>query len=357
MRIALVAPLFESVPPKLYGGTERVVHYLEGALVALGHEVHVFASGDSEICGTLHPTGQRALRLDTTRVDLLLPQMLQLDDLIEAAGDFDIVHFHSQPFHFPFAKRMATPNLTTLHGRLDLEEMREFFYGFRSLAYSSISHSQRQPLPFLNWQATVLHGLPENLLRFSAQPGKYLAFLGRISPEKRVDRAIEIARLAGLPIKIAAKIDKADEAYFRKIAPLFQLPHVEYVGEISDAQKSEFLGNALALLFPIDWPEPFGLVMLEAMATGTPVIAYRNGSVPEVIRPGVSGFIIDNIAEAVSAVEQVSEISRFGCRHEFERHFSARRMAENYVKVYKRLAHVESEEESETLAEERAEAV
>ncbi len=337
MRIAQVAPLHESVPPKLYGGTERVVHYLTEELVKMGHEVTLFASKDSETSAKLVPCCEQALRLSGVK-DRLAPHILQLEKVVQRANDFDIIHFHVDHVHFPLMRRLNTPHLTTLHGRLDLPELKPLFEEFRDMPVVSISDAQRTPLPFANWVGTVYHGLPKDLYRFYARPGDYLAFLGRISPEKRPDRAIKIAERAGMKLLIAAKVDEADKAYFEEvIKPLLKSPWVEFIGEINDKEKNEFLGKAYALLFPIDWPEPFGLVMIEAMACGTPVVAWRCGSVPEVIEEGVSGFIVESIEEAVEALEKVADIKRILCRKAFERRFTSEVMAQNYLKVYERV--------------------
>lgn len=338
MRIAQVAPLSESVPPKLYGGTERIVHYLTEELVGRGHDVTLFASGDSETTARLMPVVPKALRLDPRTQDPLAPHIVMLDRVARVAEDFDIIHFHVDYLHFPLFRYVDAPHVTTLHGRLDLYELQQVFNIFYDMPVISISNHQRAPLPMANWVATVHHGLPEDLYTFQAEPGRYLAFLGRISPEKRPDRAVEIAIRAGMPLKIAAKVDKADREYYEsQIKPLLEHPLVDYVGELNEQEKNTFLGNAYALLFPIDWPEPFGLVMLEAMACGTPLIAYRNGSVPEVIRQDETGFIVDSIEQAVAAVGQISQISRARCRSYFEKNFSARRMADGYEAAYHQL--------------------
>ncbi|MFO7173261.1 MAG: glycosyltransferase family 4 protein [Bacillota bacterium] len=338
MRIAQVAPLYESVPPRLYGGTERVVSYLTEELVRRGHEVTLFASGDSQTSANLVAICPQALRLGGA-VDQMCHHILMLEKVFQLADSFDVIHFHCDYLHFPLSRRFAkVPVVTTLHGRLDLPDIRPLYEEFRDQPVVSISDAQRRPLPFLNWQRTVYHGLPADLYTFHEKPGDYLAFLGRISPEKRVDRAIEIARRVGMRIKIAAKIDAADRAYYEeKIRPLMQDPLVEFIGEIGEKEKDEFLGNAYALLFPIDWPEPFGLVMIEALACGTPVIAYPHGSVPEVLEDGVTGFIVRSIDEAVAAVERIPEIDRRACRAAFERRFTAERMAEDYLEVYTKL--------------------
>jgi glycosyltransferase involved in cell wall biosynthesis len=338
MRIAQIAPLYESVPPQCYGGTERVVSYLTEELVRQGHEVTLFASGDSVTKARLVAPCQRSLRLDKHCVDQLAHHIVELELVLKESTRFDIMHFHLDYLHFPLSRRQDTPYLTTLHGRLDIPDLVRLYQEFTEVPVISISNAQRQPLPWLNWQGTVYHGLPEDLYRCHETPGPYLAFLGRISPEKRLDRAIEIAKRIGIMIKIAAKVDAVDRAYFEDIiAPLLKDPLVEYVGEISDNEKDEFLGNAYALLFPIDWPEPFGLAMIEAIACGTPVIAYRRGSIPEVIEDGVTGFIVDGLEAAITAVERISTLSRNYCRRVFEQRFSVSRMAEDYLALYQRL--------------------
>ncbi|MEQ1879249.1 MAG: glycosyltransferase family 4 protein, partial [Bdellovibrionia bacterium] len=339
MRIAQVAPLYESVPPTGYGGTERVVHNLTEELVRQGHEVTLFASGDSLSSAHLVSTCERALRLDAESKLPHFPHLLQLDRVIARAGEFDVIHFHTEPYHFPLLPFLKTATLSTLHGRLDLKEYPPFFHHFATEPLVSISDHQRLPLPWANWAATVYHGLPLDLYSLNHQPGDHVVFLGRISPEKRVDRAIEIARRAGLNIKIAAKIDPNERAYFeREIAPLFELPHVEYIGEIGESVKQEFLGQAKAMLFPIDWPEPFGMVMIEAMACGTPVIAYRNGSVPEIICNGINGYVVENEVEAAEALATIDSIDRRACRDYFDARFSVSAMAENYLHIYQNLA-------------------
>ena len=341
MRIAQVAPLYESVPPKLYGGTERVVSYLTEELVRQGHEVTLFASGDSITRARLVAACDRSLRLDQRCVDQMSHHFLLLERVFQRAHEFDVIHFHVDYLHFPLSRRQPYAQLTTLHGRLDLPDLVPLYEEFCDMPLVSISKAQREPLPWANWLATVYHGLPEHLYRPRTEPGTYLAFLGRVSPEKRVDRTIEIARRAGIPLRIAAKIDPTNEDYYeREIVPLLNDAgaEVEFVGEIGEAQKDEFLRHAYALLFPIDWPEPFGLVMIEAMACGTPVIAYRNGSVPEVLEDGVTGFVVNGMEAAIAAVERVPEISRGQCREVFEERFSARRMAHDYVQVYEHVA-------------------
>jgi glycosyltransferase involved in cell wall biosynthesis len=340
MRIAQIAPLHEAVPPKLYGGTERVVSYLTEALVDLGHDVTLFASGDSRTRARLEPVWPRALRLDPGTGDTLAPHLLLLEKVRRVAHTFDVLHFHLSYLPFPTFSLVDVPFLTTLHGRLDLLELQPMFDMFPQAPVVSISSSQRIALPNANWLDTVYHGLPENLLvpQPQMQPA-YLAFLGRICAEKRVDLAIEIAARAGLPVKIAAKVDNADAAYFRDvIQPLLSRPGVEFIGEIDDARKAGFLSGAQALLFPIDWSEPFGLVMIEAMACGTPVIAFNRGSVPEVIAHGVTGYIVDDVPGAVDAVTRLAALSRTEIRATFLRRFTSMIMAQRYVSIYAALA-------------------
>ncbi|HKD35610.1 MAG TPA: glycosyltransferase family 4 protein [Pirellulales bacterium] len=341
MKIAQVAPLFESVPPQRYGGTERVVSFLTEELVRRGHDVTLFASGDSRTAAKLVAGCPQALRLDKQSVDKMAPQLVLLERVFKQADDFDIIHFHCDYLHFPWSRRHICRRLTTLHGRLDIPELAPLYREFPNEPVVSISDSQRRPLYWANWVGTVYHGLPKNLFHFHAKPGEYLAFLGRISPEKRVDRAVRIAETLGMQLKIAAKVDSADRDYYeQKIKPLFKRNRslVEFIGEIGEQEKDEFLGRAYALLFPIDWPEPFGLVMIESIACGTPVIAYRHGSVPEVLDNGVTGFVVDNMAQAVHAVERIGDLSRLECRRTFERRFSVERMAEDYLSVYRGLA-------------------
>lgn len=338
MRIAQVAPLHESVPPKYYGGTERVVSYLTEELVRQGHDVTLFASGDSQTTAHLVPVCPRSLRLDDGCTDRLIYHYLMLESVFRRADEFDIIHFHVDYLHYPVSRRRAFAHVSTLHGRLDLPEHVLLYKEFNDMPVVSISNAQREPLPWINWQATVYHGLNPARFRVRTEPGQYLAFLGRISPEKGVEQAIEIARRVDMPLRIAAKVDQADREYYEsRIKPLLRDRRVEFVGEIGDQDKSEFLGNAYALLFPIRWPEPFGLVMIEAMACGAPVIAYRHGSVPEVMEDGRTGFIVNNLEQAVAAVQRVPEIDRAGCREVFERRFTAARMADDYVRVYERL--------------------
>jgi len=338
MRIAQVAPLHERVPPLLYGGTERVVSYLTEELVRQGHDVTLFASGDSITRAKLVACSERSLRLDERIIDPLAHHFVLLDEVFARAAEFDVLHFHIDYLHFPLSRRQQTPHVTTLHGRLDLPDLIPLYRKFGEMPVVAISRAQRQPLPWLNWQGTVHHGLPPDLYRPGAGRGDYLLFLGRISIEKRLDRAIEIARHSGMRLKVAAKVDTADRKYFKKtIEPLLDDPIVEFVGEVGDRGKQALLGDARALLFPIDWPEPFGLVLLEAMACGTPVIAYRRGSVPEILEDGVTGFLVDNLCEATSAVANVDRLDRALCRSRFEERFSAARMAQDYLNIYERL--------------------
>jgi glycosyltransferase involved in cell wall biosynthesis len=316
-----------------------VVHYLTEELVREGHEVTLFASGDSVTSANLVPTCPAALRLEGGNVDPLALHFVMLEEVFRAAANFDIVHFHVDYLHFPATRRVQFPHVTTLHGRLDLPALKELYREFPDVPLVSISDAQRVPLPWANWQGTVYHGLPLDLLPPGSGDGGYLAFLGRISPEKRVDRAIEISKRAGLPLKVAAKVDDADRQYFEtQIRHLCEGPSVDFVGEIDESKKAEFLGKAKALLFPIDWPEPFGLVMIEALACGTPVIAFRGGSVDEVIQHGSTGFVVTNVDDAVTAVEHIGEIRRETCREVFESRFSANRMAADYLKIYARLS-------------------
>ncbi|MDQ2941772.1 MAG: glycosyltransferase family 4 protein [Chloroflexota bacterium] len=336
MRIAQVAPLYESVPPRYYGGTERVVWALTEELVRLGHDVTLYASADSLTSARLVSGPPQALRLVASH-DALAHHVLQLEQLMREIQLYDVVHFHTEHIQYLMARRMTTPSVTTLHGRLDSQDLVPLFREFAEMPVVSISNAQREPLPWLNWLGTILHGLPASEFRLHEQPGGYLAFMGRISPEKRVDRAIRIAQRVGMPLRIAAKIDPFDGDYFESLAPLFADPLVDFLGEIGQSQKNDFLGNASALLFPIDWPEPFGLVMIEAMACGTPVIAYRDGSVPEVIDDGVTGFVVDDLDAAVEAVGRLGDLSRARVRQVFESRFSAERMAHDYLAVYEQL--------------------
>jgi glycosyltransferase involved in cell wall biosynthesis len=338
MRIAQVAPLYERVPPCLYGGTERVVSYLTEEFVRLGHDVTLFASGDSITKARLVSPCPESLRLNRSCIDQLAYHILMLEQVFREAEEFDIIHFHIDYLHFPLTRRQNWPHLTTLHGRLDIPDLVPLYQEFIEMPVVSISNAQRQPLPWLNWQGTVYHGLPRDLYQFRPGPGRYLAFLGRISPEKGVDRAIEIAKRVGIELRIAAKIDRADREYYEStIKPLLQHPLIHYIGEIGEKQKDEFLGNAIALLVPVDWPEPFGLVMIEAMACGTPVVAFRRGSIPEIVEDGRSGIIVEDVDQAVRALERVMKIPRKGCRQAFEERFLVSRMAQDYIKIYDRL--------------------
>ena len=338
MKIAQVAPLYESVPPKYYGGTERVVSYLTEELVRQGHEVTLFASGDSQTRANLVSPCSRSLRMDKQCVDHLAHHILLLEQVFQRASDFDFIHFHIDYLHFPLSRREKIPQLTTLHGRLDLPDLVPLYREFHSMPLVSISNAQRAPLPGINWQGTVYHGLPKDLLTLRREKREYLAFLGRICPEKRVDTAIRLAIQANLPLKIAAKIDKVDQEYFQQvIQPMLQHPLIEYVGEIQEDEKEKFLNQALALLFPIDWPEPFGLAMIEALACGTPVIARNRGSVREVIGHGETGFIFQEEAEALQALKDLDQFDRDHCRFVFEERFSAERMAQDYVKLYRKI--------------------
>jgi glycosyltransferase involved in cell wall biosynthesis len=336
MRIAQVAPLIESVPPQLYGGTERVVSYLTEELVRQGHDVTLFASGDSTTSAELVPCAPHALRLDPRMRDPLPYYMVMLDRVRRHASEFDALHFHIDYLHFPLFSDLATRTLTTQHGRLDLPDLPVVYKAFPKYPLVSISNHQRLPCPGWNWVRTVHHGLPEQLYAFSPKPRDgYLAFLGRICPEKRPDLAIAIARRTGVKLKIAAKVDRVDQSYFDDvIRPLIRDPLIEFVGEIGDHEKAAFLGGALGLLFPLDWPEPFGLVMIEAMACGTPVIAYRCGSVPEVIEDGLTGFVVEDIESAIDAVQRLDQLDRVRIRMCFEQRFAARRMADDYLSVY-----------------------
>jgi glycosyltransferase involved in cell wall biosynthesis len=338
MRIAQVSPLYESVPPKLYGGTERVVAFLTEELVRQGHEVTLYASGDSITSANLVACSPRSLRLDESCVDPIARHFVMLERVFSEAEQYDIIHFHIDYLHFPLSRRTRIRQVSTLHGRLDIPDLAPVYQEYRDMPLVSISNAQREPLAWANWKATIYHGLPDDLFRLQEKPGDYLAFLGRLSQEKRPDRAIEMAKRAGMKLKIAAKLDKSDREYVNaEIKPLLDHPLVEYIGEIGEFEKQEFLGNARALLFPIDWPEPFGLVMIEAMACGTPIIAYPCGSVPEIVDDGLTGFLVNDIDEAVRAIERVDSIDRRRCRAVFEQRFTAKRMAGDYLKVYDRI--------------------
>jgi glycosyltransferase involved in cell wall biosynthesis len=342
MHIAQIAPLTEAIPPKLYGGTERVVSWLTEELIALGHDVTLFASGDSVTSARLHAAWPRALRLDGSVRDANALHMMMLEQVYRQAGDFDILHCHLDYYSFSLFSRQATPFVTTLHGRLDLPEHQPVFDTYSTVPVVSISNAQRRLLPQANWVRTVYHGLPARLLEPKRITPSYFAFLGRIAPEKRVDRAIRIARHCGMPLKIAAKVDPADRDYFdEQIHPQIKAAsNVEYIGEISDKEKSDFLSGATVLLVPIDWPEPFGLVMIEAMACGTPVIAFNRGSAAEVVDEGISGFVVEDEAGAIGAVDRLGQLSRPKIRQQFEKRFTARRMAQDYLAVYRTLAQV-----------------
>ncbi|NGX43102.1 MAG: N-acetyl-alpha-D-glucosaminyl L-malate synthase [Chlamydiae bacterium] len=336
MRIAQLAPLYESVPPKYYGGTERVVSYLTEALVRQGHEVVLFASGDSVTQAELVQVCRRSLWLDKACADTLAHHVLMMERVFQMASEFDIIHNHSDYLPFSLVRRTFTPTVSTLHGRLDSEDLKPLYEEFSDMPLVSISLAQQEPLPEANWVGNVYHGLPEELYTFQENPGEYLAFLGRISPDKGVHRAIEIAKKVGMPLKIAAKI--ADKEYYTQVVkPLIDGSFIEYVGEVCEEEKNQFLGNAYALLFPINWPEPFGLCMIEAMACGTPVVARCRGSVPEIVKDGVNGFVIETVGEAVEALLEVPKISRKRCREYFEEHFTDDQMVRNYEKVYQNL--------------------
>lgn len=338
MRIAQVSPLWESVPPKLYGGTERIVSYVTEELVRLGHDVTLFASGDSRTAATLEAVCPQALRLNTGIFNRDAPLIMLQEQSLGAIGDFDVIHSHLDFLGFPLARRNPQPVVTTLHGRLDLPELNPVFREYAEMPLVSISDAQRRPMPWANWLATVHHGLPRDLYTFHEQHEGYLAFLGRISPEKRPDHAIELAKRTGLPLRIAAKVDPADTQYYRsEIEPLLDHPLIEFVGEISDSEKNDFVGNALALVCPYDWPEPFGLVLIEALACGTPVLAYRRGSIPEIIDDGMTGFVCETLAEMTEAVNRIPLIDRRRCRTAFDERFTADRMARDYVALYQRL--------------------
>jgi glycosyltransferase involved in cell wall biosynthesis len=338
MKIAQISPIWESVPPKLYGGTERIVSYLTEELVRLGHDVTLFASGDSQTAARLVSASPEALRLCNGIFNRDAPLTMLQEKAFGSADQFDILHSHLDFIGFPIARRCPTPVITTLHGRLDLPELVPVFREFAEMPLVSISNAQRKPLPGANWQGTVHHGLPRDLYTYHPVPGKYLAFLGRLSPEKRPDHAIEIAKRTGLPLRIAAKVDAVDRNYFEaEIEPLMSHPLVEYVGEITDEEKNDFLGDALALVCPYDWPEPFGLVLIEALSCGTPVVAYRRGSIPEILDNGRTGFICETLDEMVSAVRQLSTINREDCRQSFEDRFTSERMALDYLNIYRQM--------------------
>ena len=344
MKIAQVTPLYEAVPPKLYGGTERVVAHLTDALVDLGHDVTLFASADARTKARLIPVRDQAIRLDPSPLKSdLAAHMTMLSEVMDRIDDFDVVHFHTDMIQFPMFRKYAGKTLTTLHGRLDMKDLPEVYERFSEYGLVSISDDQRRPLAFANWRATVHHGMPAEQYKFHATSKGYLAFLGRISPEKRPDRAIEIALKLGKRLKMAAKVDAADKVYYEtKIKPLIESsPLIEFIGEIGDHQKSDFLGGADALLFPIDWPEPFGLVMIEAMACGTPVVAFKCGSTTEIIEDGATGFLVDTMEQAIAATDRVALLDREAIRARFELRFSAQAMARRYVDVYNDLLAVQ----------------
>jgi glycosyltransferase involved in cell wall biosynthesis len=337
MKIAQVPPLIESVPPKGYGGTERIVSFITEELVRRGHDVTLFASGDSETKAHLVPICPKGLRLFVNNVETLAYHYVQLDQVTKQAREFDIIHFHNDYLHFPMSRVYNYTHVTTLHGRLDNPGIPQLYKRYNDIPLVSISNHQREPIPFANWIDTVYHGLPDTLYKQGKGEGNYLAFLGRISIEKRPDRAIEIAKRTGIKLKVAAKIDNADKEYYESVKHLFDDPLVEFVGEIGEDKKEEFLGNAAALLFPIDWPEPFGLVVIESMACGTPVIAFREGSIPEIIDDGITGYSVSSIDEAVDSVNKVQNIDRSKCRQKFEERFEVSTMVDNYERVYSQL--------------------
>lgn len=343
MRIAQVSPLYESVPPQLYGGTERIVYNLTEELVRMGHEVTLFASGDSETSARLIAPCAKSLRLSGCK-EPSAPHAYMMELVRKEASQFDLIHFHTETMHMNIVRDLPTPSLTTMHGRLDLPEYVNLLGEFRDFSFVSISESQRKPVGYLNWQGTVYHGLSRERLCFSAKGGDTLVFLGRLSSDKGVDRAIEIARRTKMKLRVAAKVDHSDQVYLKRVKELLGESFVEYVGEIDDGQKSDFLGDAAALVFPIDWPEPFGLAMIEALACGTPVIAFSHGAVPEVIRDGVTGFVVSDIEGACEAVRKLSSINRRTCRDEFEERFTSSRMSRDYVKIYERILKNETRE-------------
>lgn len=344
MKIAQVAPMYESVPPTTYGGTERVVSWITEELVKQGHEVTLFASGDSITEARLVSPVKRALRLDDTSIDGMAPHILALEQVARMADDFDMIHFHLDYLHFPISRLRCWKNVTTLHGRLNIPELKPLYQEFREMSVVSISNDQRKPLPFANWLDTIYHGMPKDLLTFVEKPDDYLLFLGRIAPEKGTVQAIEIAIKYGCQIKIAAKVDAVDQEYFdNKIKPLIRHPLVDFVGEVNLAEKDNLLGHAKALIFPIDWPEPFGLVMIESMACGTPVVAFNRGSVPEVIEDGKTGFVVENVEEAVLSLSKIESINRKTCRDTFESRFNVEKMVGGYLKVYETIQKTASE--------------
>jgi glycosyltransferase involved in cell wall biosynthesis len=352
LRIAQVSPLYESVPPRLYGGTERVVSFLTEELVAQGHQVTLFASGDSVTTARLVAACDTALRLNADCVDQVANHIAMLQLVQNEIENFDVIHYHIDYLHYPSRRLNPFSHITTLHGRLNICDLQRLYALFEDMPVVSISHAQRKPRPELNWVGNVYHGLPSTLFKPNFEKGKYLAFLGRVSPEKGIDRAIRIAIRSGIPLKIAAKIDKGDKHYFEQhIRNLLEHPLVEFLGEINENEKQEFLSNAIALLFPIDWPEPFGLVMIEAMACGTPVIAYRNGSVSEIIKHGRSGFIVENEEQAIKAIQNISLLERRECRMSFEERFSSDRMAKEYTNIYRQMIRLNGKRKNVKLME------
>jgi glycosyltransferase involved in cell wall biosynthesis len=335
MRIAQVSPLYESVPPKLYGVAESIVHNLTEELVSRGHEVTLFASGDSVTSAKLIPVCTNALRLDADCIDPIVHHFNMMEMVEKEARSFDIIHSHIDYLYFPIMRRSINTYLTTLHGRLDIPELEPLFKEYKDIPVVSISNSQRRSFPYSNWKGTVYYGLPIDLYHFNRKGGDYLVFIGPVSPEKRVDRAIEIAKKAGIQIRIASKVDKVDNDYFElKIRKLLDHPLVDFIGEVGEKEKEELLGNALGLIYPIDWPEPFGLAMIEAMACGTPVLAYNCGSVPEILNEGITGFGVNSLREAVAAVSKLSSLDRTKCRNVFEKKFSVQRMTDDYLMIY-----------------------
>jgi len=351
MKIAQISPLFESVPPKTYGGTERVVHYLTEELVNQGHDVTLYASGDSVTNANLRSIIPEALRLSTTQREPAAWHTLQLADVAKHCDQYDIVHFHTDFLHFPLWRCMRTPQLSTLHGRLDLPDLHPVYNEFSDMQVVSISNSQRNPMLQACWAGTVYNGIPENLYDYQSTPGEYLAFLGRISPEKGIIDAIQIAIKIGMPLKIAAKVDPVDQHYFDQlIEPMLHHPLIEYIGEVDEAGKNELLGGAYATLLPINWPEPFGLVMIESFACGTPVVAYRRGSVPEVMVDQKTGFVVNNQEEAIAAIKKIDLIKRSDCRMHFEANFTSHRMADDYLYIYSALTKSIQANRSQQLA-------
>jgi glycosyltransferase involved in cell wall biosynthesis len=352
MKIAQIAPLYESVPPKYYGGTERIVSYLVEELVRQDHEVTLFASGDSQTSGVLVPVCEQALRLRRRAIaDPVAHHVRMLELVFARASEFDVLHFHLDYLHFPLLRRSKALALTTLHGRLDISDLQPLFTEYWEMRLCSVSQSQQRPLPHSNWLGTIHHGLPRDLYQFHPDGEDYLVFLGRICPEKGVDRAIEIAIRVGMPLKIAAKVDAVDRPYFdQRIKRLLDHPLVEFIGEINDQEKNDLLGKARALLFPIDWPEPFGLAMIEAMACGTPVVAYRHGSVPEIVETGQNGFIVNSVEEAVIALRNLNSIQRGRCRQIFEQRFTSQQMASGYLSIYQKLAERRRDEDDDRFS-------